>query len=545
MRIDISTTEFFIVYGARSGDKFHRALSDHILDHFDINDINGDNDEAVLLECFNWCTDQFRHIVVGLSDWLFLLRLFTYHESSILLWKRQLGGENIQETIGIYEEELALNRRIFKLALEQTCDANYTFHSVASLEKLGEIDRIIEDLLFLGSEIYFFANILAERKMLTYKSELYLDLENLLQWRRPKDVESIFDAVVPQMGADFAKGIFDDEAVEDMKLSLQNCMQVNYDFAGHQVVVIKQHHNLEEWDVQTIEPGILVVNQVAMGTPQAEAQRFFDGLTLSRHNKLPIREAVYKVNSTERYSFRPILVVQQNGQDRQLIGVNKWAESITMLATNGFQWQVASSEWKDNECFRNFLASKSNDHDKLLEDQVVLVLNDLGLHFDRNVVSFSSGGVSKRVDNVAGVGEMDLVWADPTRNTLVVADCKYNRARYDMLSFRSDYSTFVNSYEKKLNGKITWVKANLSLVCDHLMAKFPDLKIDPANLDVVGLFIINTPTFYMLNAPFVTVCFFQLEALIQNGYWPPAIAIEERVGTRTQIRLKKYPYLTS
>ncbi|WPV67042.1 hypothetical protein [Chitinophaga sp. LS1] len=543
MVIYISAEEIFITYEQRSATKYHTQITNHIIQKFNLKEI-GDpsNLGAILEECYDWCAQEFTKVISVIDDKLFVNYLFAFHESSIKLWTRLLSGENIYQTIAIKEDDLAINRRILKLALEQTCDVTYTRISQTTAAILRQYDEIIEDLLFLGSELIGFAQYLAEMRMIRGTLLLDIDTDGYLKLVRPPAIEAIFSKLIEVMNEDFKYGIFDEKGVDEMKDALKNCLGIDYDFAGHQIVHIKKHHSPQGWEFQTIEPGILIQNQVSQGTSRENATNFYNGLTFNRQNKLPIKESVYKVNSMERHLFRPILVVNENGNDRHLIGVQKWAESITVLATNGFQWNKAASEWKNNPCFVKYLDKKSEEHDSLLEDEVVKILEHLHLPYDRNILSFSDGRkYSVKVD-VQGIGEMDFVWVDPKRNVIVVADCKYNRARYDMLSFSADYSNFKQTYELKIANKVSWVQVNRELVCNHLTHKYPGLSIKPAAFRVEGMFIINTPTFYMVNGAVKTVCFFRLADFINNNYMPPRLAVSERSSRGWRIKVIDYPY---
>ncbi|GAA0527898.1 hypothetical protein [Chitinophaga japonensis] len=543
MKIFISADEIFITYEQRSAIKYHTQITTYIIQKFGHTAIGDPAMLGIILEeCYDWCAQEFTKIISVIDDKLFVCYLFAFHESSVKLWTRVLGGENIYETIAIKEDDLAMNRRIFKLALEQTCDVTYTRISKENPAILLQYDEIIEDLLFLGSELFGFAQYLAEMRMIPGTLQLDIGADGYLKLARPSAIEAIFSKLKEVMNEDFKYGIFDKKGVDEMKVALKNCMGIDYDFAGHQIVHIKKHHSPEGWKFQTIEPGILIQNQVSQGASQQNAADFYNGLTFNRQNKLPIKESVYKVNAMERHLFRPILVVNENGTDRQLIGVQKWAESITVLATNGFQWNKAANEWKNNPCFVKYLDRKSEQHDSLLEDEVVKVLDHLHLPYDRNILSFSDGGKHSVKVDVQGIGEMDFVWVDPKRNVIVVADCKYNRARYDMLSFSADYSNFKQTYERKIVNKVKWVQGNKELVCKHLARKYPGFSIKAAACQVEGMFIINTPTFYMVNGAVKTVCFFRLAEFIRNNYMPPGLAVSERSARGWRIKVIDYPY---
>jgi hypothetical protein len=543
MKIHISPTEIFITYGHRSVDTHLPELSKRIESVFGADNYNDQETvRKILEEYYDWCAKTFHKIIAAIDDMLFVNYLFAFHESSILLWLRTLQKENLKAKYGFTEDDLSMNRRIFKLALEQVCDINYTKSNKATHELIRKYDEIIEDLLYVGTELYHAAQFLSEIRMIPASLQATIQKDGLFQITRRFQIEPVFDALFQKLKDDYSKGIMDTEGVKQLKDEIQNCFGIDYDYAAYQIMHIKKHHNPQNWQFQTIEPGILVQNLVANGVSQINAETFYGGLTLTSGNKLDIKDAVYRVNSMERHFFRPILEITQNGNKRHLIGRQKWAESITVLATNNFQWNKAPDEWKRNNCFQQYLERKSDEHDAFLEEEVEKNLKQNKIPFFRNIKSFNDGKSAKSI-NIAGVGEIDFIWLDAKRKRIVVTDCKYNRARYDMISFSADYTNFKDSYEKKISGKAKWVNDNSSLIYKHFQRQYPQLNIDIEEYSVEELFIINTPTLYMYLSRVKTVCFFNLEEFIKNNYTHPDLAIYIQDGHKIKIRIKPYPYL--
>src|SRR5690606_11185156 len=100
---------------------------------------------------------------------------------------------------------------------------------------------------------------------------------------------------------------------------------------------------------------------------------------------------------------------------------------------------------------------KGLEHDKILESEIEEIVKSKGLLYKRNVTTFSLGKGKNNIniDNDIA-GEIDLIVIDENRKLIYVADVKYNRARYEAVGYRMDYSQFINplnpkkSYETKL-----------------------------------------------------------------------------------------------
>jgi len=166
MKIYVSPTEIFIHYDQQSVDKYHMQLSKHVCTLFPAGAFQDALTVRKIIETYyDWCADMFHKIVLANNDMLFVNYLFAYHESSILLWMRTLAKENLLTKFGINEEDLSLNRRVFKLALEQACEIDYTNSSSPSKVLIQQYDQVIEDLLYIGEELYHAAYFLAELRI--------------------------------------------------------------------------------------------------------------------------------------------------------------------------------------------------------------------------------------------------------------------------------------------------------------------------------------------------------------------------------------------
>jgi len=543
MKKFISKEEIYIHFDQRSVDQYSPEFAKNILSLFPTDTFqDGETVQKIIQAYYDIAINIFEKIIYNYSDMLFVNYLFAYHESSILLWLRVIKEENLYDQFEINESDLSLNRRVLKLALEQACDIDYKKYSTATKDLIDQYDKVIEDLLYIGTEIYHSAQFLAELRIIPNSLQIVIETNGQIHITRKNQIEPIFEKLFEIMNEDFKKGIMDNQGVEQLKGEIKKCFGIDYDFAAYQVVHIKQHLNPENWKFQTIEPGILNQNLINNGVSNVNAENFYAGLVLRKENKLKIRDAVYKVNSMERYFFRPILEISQNGNRRHLIGIEKWAESITVLATNNFQWNKAPEEWKNNECFKKYLEKKSDEHDTLLEDEVEKILKANNLPFFRNILSFGNGTAAKSV-NVEGVGEIDFIWIDVNRKRIILADCKYNRARYDMISFSADYSNFKDTYEKKITNKVSWIEKNIDLVNDHFNQHYPNLNMSINKFKIMELFIINTPTFYMYAGRLNTVCFFNLEDFIKSNYKHPDIVVQFKDGYKTKMLIKTFPYL--
>jgi len=539
-----SDGQVFVTYDDKSAEYFEPLLSKAVHEEYGLGPFDEQLTKRILLFAYNWLGSNFHHIVTDLNDVNFVFSLFFHHESSFELTKRISSGENLEETEGIKHHDLALNRRILKLALEQTCEVNYTYQAPVSQEKKREYIRILEDLLYLGKEIYYIADCLAENRMTPNSILLSFNEAGQLNIERNHHFEDVMPLLMEHFfDPAYREGVFNTAPVHELRDTLRDCMGIDYDFAGGLIFEIKRIHSGNEH--QTVEPGILPKNLVNQGIDPENAENFYNGLTLSRRNKLSVAESVYKVSSLNRHMFRPILIINYNGEDRALVGRNKWGESIVAMGTNGFQWQKAPDEWLRNRCFRTFLDRLFTEHDKLLEDEVERILDELKFPFARNILSFRTVQSNHTRIDVENIGEMDFVFIDLIQGKIIVADCKYNRARYEMVGYSTDYKNFVEEYEPKLKRKIAWLEANRPLIQSEFELRYSGAIPDISTYPIIGMFIINTPTYYMLNGTIPTMTIYSLKEFIENDYTYPTIEIRQKTPTGDILTQEiNYPYFT-
>src|SRR5690606_34952751 len=100
--------------------------------------------------------------------------------------------------------------------------------------------------------------------------------------------------------------------------------------------------------------------------------------------------------------------------------------------------------------------------------------------------------------------------------TIFVADSKYNRARYEAVGFRNDYTQFIKTYELKIAKKAKWVQDNLSIVAGHFKVIYNRPGLDFSGFTVEPVFFINTPTFYMFNGKYKAVTLNQVSDYLRG-----------------------------
>jgi hypothetical protein len=249
----------------------------------------------------------------------------------------------------------------------------------------------------------------------------------------------------------------------------------------------------------------------------------------------------YKLN---RYIYKPIIIWNIDGNDYALFGKNAWAETFIQFSSNAIPWGKAPEIWLKNKCFRKYVHKKEDDHDKWLDDAVEKKLSDNNIYFDRNVKVINHNTGNTSID-VQGLGEIDFIIASKATKKLFIADCKHLLGRYDIPNQRNDYNAFTSGkkpYNKTLKSKIKWFKDNISLVNQHLQKKYKKPEIDISKYTVEGIFIINTPTFYMYNSVYRIYDINQIENVVLGNHTDPSFTVVIDEDEHTKFLNIEYPY---
>jgi hypothetical protein len=491
--------------------------------------------ETILLDCFQFLVDEFKKLISEETTTSFFNYVFYLNEQSWEFLIKTRGGLSFGE---IGENDFSRYRRILKLTLEQGCDIDLKSGKLPTSQEVYRMDDKIQRLFYLGTWFYTFADYIAFHKMIPSAKKINFDKDNFIGVYWQKHYENSYNELFPKLGADYAKGVFDENAVDELKKAINQCFGIDYDFAGGIIFEIKKHFS--ESQFQTIEPYVLPENlskQFNIGKETAEC--FYNGLSISRENKQPIEDVIYKPYSTERYMYRPILIYQIDGVSRALVGKGKFGESIYVLATNAISWNTIPLEWRKNKCMLKYMSRKGNEHDSILEDKVEEILKKRGFRYVRNIKSFKRMGTDNvNIDNEVA-GEIDFIIIDSSTNKIIVADAKYNKAKYEAVGFRTDNTNFITKYEPKLQKKIDWISANKLIVQEHFKIIYGINDFDLSSYEVIGLFFINTPTFYMFNGAYKAITLNQLDNYLSEGFKEISITHTDSKGVESII---KHPY---
>lgn len=435
------------------------------------------------------------------------------HEDSIEIWREQVKGNELGEI----KEDFAASRRILKIILEQSCKLKLVGTPIFINEIEQNLDtytEYLEELLYIGTWCHTLSEYIARSQLFPNSIGIVVK-DGTLNIYTYQPYPTLFKFLFQEMQSHNSEVVISD-SIHGFKTLLKNEFNISYDVLASFV-----NHQLED---KKYKFGLLKMNEVIEDIIKQFdynldfTNTFYEGLTVNENNSLSIADCLLQNQHENRHVFRPILELDVDDEKYNIIGINKWSESLMLLTTNSFPFGLYPSEWKRYPEIKNFVNEIDNTHDKILENPIIDLLKEKNRIFDNNVDSFSKyKGDNINIKN--DVGDIDILFLDTKYKIIYVCECKHNRSRHDLNNWKRDYSNFKGKYESQLLRKVNWVNANKDTVEEHLKLKFPkqtDFELN--KFETIGIFIINAPTVYMLNGVYRAFTIKDIKDILDYNY---------------------------
>ncbi|GAL77106.1 hypothetical protein JCM19275_7 [Nonlabens ulvanivorans] len=529
-----------------SEEKFRKELSQQILLKFGRPNYDSEKITEILSYCLDYFIKNFQDICLNEKSVRFYQQVFRFHEQATeVVYK--FSNESSSSDIDF--KYIALYRRILKFILEMGCDVPMHNNEKMDGAFKKRFEEKLNDLLYLGEMIMTCVSFYSEQTMIEDVADISFDKDDLFVFSRRHHYNFIFEHMSKEFGGQLSKAVVDDTdlaGLNDLKKALDDCFNIKYENVGHIIASIHEMNKPKGGDVVEVGWETLPINLTQFyGVDKKVSEQFFRGLTLDKNNKMSLLDLACKPYKLNRYIYKPIIVWNIDGNDYALFGKNAWAETFIQFASNAIPWGGKAPEiWLKNKCFKKYVHRKEDDHDKWLDDAVEEKLLNNNVYFDRNVKVINHNTGNTSIDE-PGLGEIDFIIASKASKKLFIADCKHLLGRYDIPNQRNDYNAFTSGkkpYNKTLESKIQWFKDNLSLVNQHLQKKYKKPDIDISEYTVEGIFIINTPTFYMYNSVYRIYDINQIENVILGNHTDPTFSVVIDEEEHTKFLNVEYPY---
>lgn len=545
MAVHFVKDKYFVFKGEKVAEaKFRTELSRLIIDKYGKGPFHDQNAvREIVVFSLNYYISKFKEICLNEKSVRFYQNIFWFHEQATELAFLYAHQDISPDISGRY---IAQYRRVLKFILEMGCEVQMVTGEGTEKKFRERIEPILHDLLFLGEMILMCVDLYAEQTMIDDVIDISFDKHGLYVFSRRHHYEFIFEHIINELGPHLTKSVVDDKGLDHLKEALQNCFGIRYEDVGHLIAAIHKENEPKGGEVVGVSWETLPVNlHNLFSVPLDVAEQFFRGLRLDRTNKMDLLDLACRPYRLNRYLYRPIIIWNIDGKDYALFGKNSWTETIIQYATNAIPWGKAPEDWMKNACFKNYVHSKEDEHDKWLDDAVEEKLKNQKLLYDRNVRHLKSSKGNVSID-VEGLGEVDFIIIAEKVKKIYVSDCKHLLGRYDIVNQKNDYNVFAvgskknKSYNQTMTDKLEWFNHNKDLVQEHFRIKYnaPYFSLDGYSFE--GIFIVNTPTFYMYNADYRIYTITQIEEIVTGEFTDPTFMVF--IDEDEKMLNIKYPY---
>jgi len=547
MAVHFVKDKYFIYKGEKVSEvKFRTELSKLIIEKFGVEPFHDQNVvREIVVFSLDYYIQKFEEICIQETSVTFYQNIFWFHEQATELAFLFAHQDLSPDISGRY---IAKYRRVLKFIIEMGCEVPMVTGESADSKFKKRMEPILNDLIFLGDMILMCVDLYAEQTMIEDVTDISFDKEGLCVFSRRHHYEFIFEHIIKELGSHLTKSVIDDNGLDHFKNALQNCFGIRYEDVGHLIASI--HKELEPKGGEYVGVGweTLTVNlHQVFGVPTDIVEQFFRGLRLDKTNKMDLFSLACKPYNLNRYLYRPIIIWNIDGNDFALFGKNSWSETIIQYATNAIPWGKAPEEWMKNKCFKEYVHRKEDEHDKWLDDAVEEKLNNQNAYFDRNVKHLNSEKGVVNID-VQNLGEVDFIIIANKIKKIFISDCKHLLGRYDIVNQKNDYNSFAvgskknKSYNEIMRIKLAWFNENRQIVQEHFRNKYNDKKISLDDYTFEGIFVVNTPTFYMYNADYRIYTINQIEKVITGEFTDPTFMVLVEEEEYEKMLNVKYPY---
>ena len=433
------------------------------------------------------------------------------------------------------------------MILEKGCDVDMIRGEKRDPDFIVRIQPLLNDLMYLGEMVFDFTESFAEFSMVEGISQIIFDEYGLYKQTREPHYDHVFNNISLDMARKNERYVIDPVGSQDFKLAVQEVFGFDYEKIGQLIAALHVRFNLDPPDCLCGNRQNFLLDAANICEVSLDVVTlFFSGLTLSRTNKMPLGELVRKPYLMNRFLYRPFLVWQIIGKSYLICGIYSIDEAENSLILNAIPWGKFPAEWADAPGFKAYVYRKHRNHDIWLDDKVEAIVKEWDLKYDRSVKSIQTKRVSLSLLEKS-LGEIDFLIISPNTKKLLVTECKHLLGRYDMVNWKQDYDHFMGDgskpgYNTRLAGKVIWAEQNLTQIEEHFRIKYKDETLSLKNYQVEGVFVINTPTFYMYNAPYRIYTYHQFGDVITGKHKDPVYTLVLETDDSISTYWVKYPY---
>lgn len=515
-------------------------VSQHIISNFGKGPFNTfDSTNPILLSLLELYTKKLKKIIhnelsLGFYQYIQIL----HSESNAVVINKTLE----QDFPGFSRQDHALYRRCLKLLLEEACELELEAGESVKDARIRCITNF-EELILLSEKIITTSHLMSSQHLIEDAVEVFFNEDDLYITDYKHNYNEIIEKINNDIPSHLGKAIIDNSAINDFHTATLSCLGADIKDVLDEIQSIYTSMGNEPFPCASGFDLNSLIGNLAHNSniSEKEATVMISGLILNKETKSSLEETIYKPQIINRHLYRPILEwrIKGIGERMNIVDFDSARLSLHQLATNAIGWRKYPPEWK-SKCFNKYVESKANSNDKVLEDALEEILSDNNIIYDRNITSLiTKNNQGVNIDN-AVCGEIDFLFL--FNDTIYIADSKYLFAKYDFNNWRGDRNKFEDGrkpYNKTIERKIDFLTKNIDLVQSHFDHIEPSSNFELSKFDIKGLFLINTPTFYMYSAKYSILTIKDFEDLLKGQSPYPNLSIMSSDKSEIEI---EYPY---
>lgn len=460
--------------------------------------------------------EQVVHSEQRISYYIFCNYL---HENSLALKQKfDLGLD-----FPFNQQDFVYMRRSLKLVLEQSViidfrnENNYEETIRTNYE---EYCQVLEEHLYLASKAFEFSEYIAHVKLDPehFTADLRYDFNFPLRYPN----HEVLSKLIRRM-ADHENDIVDRLDWNGLFSAIETDTGIPREAIS---VLFSLMDHLPDGAFRLQIPGNLYhgISQM-FGISAQTYQTVLDGFILRISNVLTIGDSIYRSNSMRRFLNRPILelnVCDSDGAEQKLwlLGKRKYAEALYSLFRSHLPWGEIPEEWRVFPTVLAYTQKLRASNDVYLEQKFCSILEQCGMFFDSKVTSLKTKNnrnisLVKRPNDI---GDIDILAVSAAKKEIYVCEAKHLKARYDIKNWYHDILHFKKHHEQQLTRKWKWVCNNIQSVQNHFDCLYKEQSFEFQAFKVLPVFLINNPTLYMYDSPFLCLTLHEFGRFIEDDY---------------------------
>ncbi|MEP6597564.1 MAG: hypothetical protein ABJA71_16535 [Ginsengibacter sp.] len=284
--------DYTVFFGAKNaGNKFKVILSKLIKNKF-AEPFDESSIKDVLDFSLKYYSKEFETICKNERSYEFYKLIFWLHEQSVELRRDEKITHRLNDIIG--QDYFSIYIRVLKLILEEACLINIVTEELNPTFK-ERTEKVFDDLMYLGDEIFTLASLLAEQAMIGDVVAIEFTGGGIYKLKRKHFFDLAFEKIVNLDAYKPNSFVTDKNAEADFIKAVKESFDVNFHDVMGIIDGLFNHRKLKKWTALAIGTSEMkVAMKKFYSVPEESTESFLSGLYFSKDQKIPIKEVIRK-----------------------------------------------------------------------------------------------------------------------------------------------------------------------------------------------------------------------------------------------------------